>query len=208
MLYLVAYLTSGGPDPDCSGSMTYSYTLAPNDTVFLPRTLDVEDSIDVIDLPIHTSFSSVVESFYFPVIPLGPGSNAVFTFDSAISKESSGVGPIYMGDSVLLGGIGPAWNGPNLSGEHNFFDLRYSRQSSGTGVIVPVHTDRDAQWRFAIQMEDGDLHVPIVQYYDVNHFENGDLNCDGSRNIADLLYLVAYLFLGGPLPCENCSGLK
>lgn len=30
---------------------------------------------------------------------------------------------------------------------------------------------------------------------------NGDLNCDGTRNITDAVYLLRYMFQGGPAPC-------
>jgi hypothetical protein len=30
----------------------------------------------------------------------------------------------------------------------------------------------------------------------------GDSDCDGAANIADLTYLVDYLFRGGPPPCD------
>jgi len=32
--------------------------------------------------------------------------------------------------------------------------------------------------------------------------ESGDVNCTGEVNIADLTYLVAYLFQSGPAPCD------
>jgi hypothetical protein len=34
-------------------------------------------------------------------------------------------------------------------------------------------------------------------------FGNGDVNCDGARNSADVIYLINYLFLSGPEPCAN-----
>lgn len=34
-------------------------------------------------------------------------------------------------------------------------------------------------------------------------FGNGDVNCDGVRNGADVIYLINYLFLSGPEPCAN-----
>jgi hypothetical protein len=34
-------------------------------------------------------------------------------------------------------------------------------------------------------------------------FGNGDVNCDGARNSADVVYLINYLFMGGPEPCAN-----
>jgi len=33
-----------------------------------------------------------------------------------------------------------------------------------------------------------------------------DANCDGKFNISDICYMVAYLFGGGPPPCDPCTG--
>jgi hypothetical protein len=32
----------------------------------------------------------------------------------------------------------------------------------------------------------------------------GDVNCDGSANVGDAVYLIAYIFRGGPPPCAGC----
>jgi hypothetical protein len=43
-------------------------------------------------------------------------------------------------------------------------------------------------------------------------FEIGDVNCDGSVTISDVVYIINYLFRGGPAPCGmdagdiNCDG--
>jgi hypothetical protein len=32
---------------------------------------------------------------------------------------------------------------------------------------------------------------------------NGDVNCDGIRNVSDAVYLINWIFAGGPAPCSN-----
>jgi hypothetical protein len=32
----------------------------------------------------------------------------------------------------------------------------------------------------------------------------GDANCDSTVNISDAVYLIAYIFSGGPAPCGGC----
>jgi hypothetical protein len=42
--------------------------------------------------------------------------------------------------------------------------------------------------------------------------QQGDANCDGLKNVSDIVYLICYLFKGGPPPCLlkagdfNCDG--
>jgi hypothetical protein len=35
--------------------------------------------------------------------------------------------------------------------------------------------------------------------------EAGDANCDGQVNVGDAVYLIAYVFKGGPEPCGACE---
>lgn len=37
-------------------------------------------------------------------------------------------------------------------------------------------------------------------------YQSMDANCDGKFNISDITYMIAYLFGGGPLPCDPCTG--
>jgi hypothetical protein len=41
----------------------------------------------------------------------------------------------------------------------------------------------------------GEVTIPVA---------NGDANCDGVVGILDVMYLIAYIFTGGPAPCAGC----
>jgi len=36
------------------------------------------------------------------------------------------------------------------------------------------------------------------------HIDRGDLNCDGSDDALDLVYLIDLLFAAGDYPCDPC----
>jgi len=46
--------------------------------------------------------------------------------------------------------------------------------------------------------------APPATFDIVNREVCGDVNCDGSVNIADAVYTINYIFKGGPAPCADC----
>lgn len=49
--------------------------------------------------------------------------------------------------------------------------------------------------------------APVTVQVNVNFpFPPMDANCDGVFNLVDLIYIVNYLFRGGPPPCNPCDG--
>lgn len=40
-------------------------------------------------------------------------------------------------------------------------------------------------------------------YFNIVGIQNGDVNCDGQRNVTDIVYMISYVFGGGPAPCGN-----
>ncbi len=37
------------------------------------------------------------------------------------------------------------------------------------------------------------------------HLSRTDSNCDRTINVLDVVYLIAYVFRGGPKPCDPCA---
>jgi hypothetical protein len=85
----------------------------------------------------------------------------------------------------------------------------------GAGTIV-IDTMTDPETGSRIKMEDPAGPVSVYwggpYTFNVLAIQRGDANCDGLRNISDIVYLISYLFKGGTPPRlletgdVNCDG--
>ena len=151
---------------NCSISGSYSYSAAGNDTIYIPRLLDVPEEIDNVSLMIVGSFDQDAGGLFLPFLEQGTGSNAVFELISSIpSNLGVGSGTEIGNDTTLLLQI-DAYQYPHfLNNNENLLMLNYTRVSAGAGNIAPEAIDLDTPLDLVLE-RGSDLLVPVIAYYD------------------------------------------
>jgi hypothetical protein len=152
---------------NCSPYLNYGFVLSVNDTLFIPTMTGIPNGIDSVSLPVTTSFRDSAYALYFPLLPLGPGSNSVFHLSSVTvnSEDQMWAGDFEVMDTCTLIALYRPTR-PSPVGRHVTFTLNYIRSTPGVGNIVPMPVNRSAQW--ITSFERGyDLFVPkeIYQEY-------------------------------------------
>ena len=163
---MAEYIFQGG-SLNCTLSGSYGFSSAPNDTIYLPRLLNVPDSITGAALLVFSSFSSNVDGFYVPLLSKGTGSSSHFDLSSTFPKTGINVvmSSTYDPDTNFVFGVDLIGTGIFTGSPKNVLLLNYTRQTTGTADIVPEEFDFASPLLFAINIS-GDLLVPVVQYYD------------------------------------------
>lgn len=152
---------------NCTLSGSYGFSAAPNDTIYLPRLLNVPDSITGAALLVFSSFSSNVDGFYVPLLSKGTGSSSHFDLSSTFPQTGIDVlmSSTYDPDTNIVLGVDLFGSGIFTGSPKNLLLLNYVRQSMGTADIIPEEFDRFSPNLFAVLISN-DLYVPVVQYYD------------------------------------------
>ncbi len=78
-------------------------------------------------------------------------------------------------------------------------------------TVVNLHIDSvdlgdTAQAQITIECNDPENPVEIIPVFVYTILIRGDANCDGKIDIADIIYLINYLFIGGPPPLLLVQG--
>lgn len=161
---LTAFLYRG-ESLDCNVAGSYGFLPANDDTIFIPRLLDIPDGTDKVFLMIYARLATPASGVYLPLITPGSIGNSVFHFvrdwPSNIGLQG---GSQLLPDTIATFGFDLIGNLP-FSGLVNIAMLEYGRSSPGLGDIAPEATDRGGDWQIAV-LRDGDLYRPIISYYD------------------------------------------
>ncbi|MCH7691525.1 MAG: hypothetical protein IIA17_10850 [candidate division Zixibacteria bacterium] len=165
---MAEYIFQGG-SLNCTLSGSYSFSAAPNDTIYLPRLLNVPDSITGAGLLVFSSFSSNVDGFYVPLLSKGTGSSSHFDLSSTFHNTGINIvlSSTFDPDTNIVLGIDLVGTGVFTGSPKNLLLLNYTRQTTGTADIVPEEFDFTSPLLFAVVIN-GDLRVPVVQYYDAS----------------------------------------
>lgn len=156
---------------DCTPSGSYSFMPAVNDTIFVPKLLNIPDYVVNANLLVFGSFSDEPEAVYLPILEQGTGSNDAFELISVVaSTPNIGGGVISGTEARVLFNVGLPPN--KLNTNQNLILLKYQRMSPGTGNISPEVFDRPDPWFKAIA-RDNDLLIPTIQYYEVSSPNGG-----------------------------------
>ena len=151
---------------NCSVSGSYSYSAAGNDTIYIPRLLNVPEDIDNVSLMVVGSFSQDAGGLFVPFLEQGSGSNAVFELTSSIpSNLGVGSGTEIGTDTTLLFQIDAYQNSNFLNDNENLIMLNYTRVSAGVGNIAPEAIDLATPLDIVLE-RGSDLFVPVIVYYD------------------------------------------
>ncbi|HEX2897923.1 MAG TPA: dockerin type I repeat-containing protein, partial [candidate division Zixibacteria bacterium] len=150
---------------DCTPSGAYSFLPAPNDTIFVPKLLNIPDYVVNANLLVFGSFISEPDAVYLPVLEQGAESNEVFELISVVaSTPNIGGGAVSGTEARVLFNVELPPN--KLNTDQNLVLLKYQRVSAGIGNIAPEAFDRPDPWFISIA-RDNDLVVPTIQYYEV-----------------------------------------
>ncbi len=151
---------------NCTVSGGYSYSAAGNDTIYMPRLLNVPEDIDNVSLLVVGTFDQDAGGLFVPFLEQGTGSNAVFELTSSIpSYLGVGSGTEIGTDTTLLFVIDFYQYPHFLNNNENLLMLNYSRVSAGVGNIAPEAIDLAAPLNLVFE-RGNDLFVPVIAYYD------------------------------------------
>lgn len=165
IVVLSGQIFANGPI-NCSVSGSYSYSAAGNDTIYIPRLLNVPEDIDNVSLLVFGSFNQDAGGLFIPFLEQGTGSNAVFELTSTYSSSLGiGSGTEIGTDTTLLLLIDMTQSTGFLNDNENLMMLNYTRVSAGVGNIAPEAVDLATPLDIVLE-RGGDLLVPVIAYYD------------------------------------------
>ncbi|MBI5266352.1 MAG: hypothetical protein HY851_03885 [candidate division Zixibacteria bacterium] len=162
-----------GPALQCTQAEDYTFATATADSVFFPRMLTVPEGVDTVIMPIITTFEPSTQGVFLSYVKKGPG-----TVNFASSKmtwtglsgqnlwhfdNTNNWPPTY--DTISIEVVSMEMPNTNFSGKHSFGSLVYLRTAPGTGSIMPTLVNWTPVLRPSVE-KNGDLFVPVVQYYD------------------------------------------
>lgn len=165
---LIQWLTSSGQVPlDCSPSQSYSFALS-QDTLFLPRTVNIPDGVDEVYLPIETYLLPGSRSFYYPILQRDPFATMNFRLDSVIMTPIPGFSiendrRVYESTESL---VIMASSDQSLDGRHKWVTLKYIRTAPGVGQVRPALFEIDPYRKTSIENA-SDLFVPVISYVEI-----------------------------------------
>ena len=152
---------------NCTLSGSYSFSSTSIDTIFLPRLFNVPDSVTGAGLLVVSAFHSTVDGFYVPLLSKGTGSSSHFDLSSTFHNTGIQIvmSSTFDPDTNIVLGVDLVGSGVFIGSPKNVLLLNYTRQTTGTADIVPEEFDFTSPLLFAVNIL-GNLHVPVVQYYD------------------------------------------
>ncbi len=184
--------SGGGMAVIGSGSGTVTIresTFSDNSAGFFGGALSISDSSATVESSILWNDSAVMG-----------GDEISVAAGFAVSASFSDVDPAgFLGTVVVGAGMinaDPAFAAPLIGDYRQTVDS--PTLDAGSLAPPPGALDFECDPRWSDSDNDGVARVDIGA--DECPFLPGDVNCDGSLNIADPLYLLAYLFQGGPPP--------
>lgn len=165
---MAEFIFQGG-SVNCTLSGSYSFSSTSSDTIFLPRLFNVPDSVTGAGLLVVSAFHSTVDGFYVPLLSKGTGSSGHFDLSSTFHNTGINIvlSSTFDPDTNIVLGVDLAGSGVFTGSPKNVLLLNYTRQTTGTADIVPEEFDFTSPLLFAVNIL-GNLHVPVVQYYDAN----------------------------------------
>jgi hypothetical protein len=165
---MAQYLFCAGPVPaGCPASAAYTFAPSLADTVFLPRAYGIPARYNAVDLPVKASLKGEAQGVYLVIAGEGAGSNGTFAFSEAVTELAmndwlSGQNKI-VSDLVLFNACRVVDTLPLVNS--TILTLKYTRESDGLGDIVPVLVNSSTPLRVSV-LRNGDLYVPVIEYYD------------------------------------------
>ncbi len=165
---MAEFIFQGG-SVNCTLSGSYSFSSTSSDTIYLPRLLNVPDSVTGAGLLVVSSFHSTVDGFYVPLLSKVTGSSGHFDLSSTFHNTGINIvlSSTFDPDTNIVLGVDLAGSGVFTGSPKNVLLLNYTRQTTGTADIVPEEFDFTSPLRFAVLIN-GDLRVPVVKYYDAS----------------------------------------
>ncbi|MGB2768293.1 MAG: dockerin type I repeat-containing protein [Candidatus Zixiibacteriota bacterium] len=79
----------------------------------------------------------------------------------------------------------------------------FGGQSESDNYKMPVNSGAQPS---AISLSESDNYGVEAGFVYASHVDRGDVNVDGIINVGDVVYLVSYLYKGGPEPCPVEAG--
>ena len=79
----------------------------------------------------------------------------------------------------------------------------FGGESESDNYRIPVNSGAQPS---AIGISQSNTYMVQAGYVLASHFKRGDTNADGIINSADVVFLINYLFKGGPDPCPPEAG--
>ncbi len=162
---------------DCTPSGSYSFADASNDTIYIPRLVNIPDGVDRVNLLVFGSFSAVTKGLFVPVKEQGAGASSNFDLD-VIYASTLGIGGGVIMNSNERALFVSDFQTEFLNGNRNLMVLSYKRTAPGMGDVIPEPFNRPMPWNMAITRND-DLLAPMIQYYDLASV-NGGLDLSAS----------------------------
>ncbi|UCB53070.1 MAG: dockerin type I repeat-containing protein [Candidatus Zixiibacteriota bacterium] len=86
----------------------------------------------------------------------------------------------------------------------------FGGESESDNYRIPVNSGGQSS---AIGLSESDNYGVGAGFVHASHVNRGDVNSDGIVNLGDIVYLITYLYKGGPEPCPveagdvNCDGI-
>jgi hypothetical protein len=117
---------------------------------------------------------------------------------------------LVVGDTFSLHVYATDPDGPSISlsavGSPPNSDFVDSGNGGGAFVFVPDSTQGDSIYQVTFIASDGSLADSQLMILHVISYIPGDINDDGIVDLGDVLYLIGYLYKGGPAPQPLASG--
>jgi len=118
------------------------------------------------------------------------------------------VAATYGGASFTVHASDPDLDIPSLSALQLPYNSSFSDSGNGTGLFqfAPDSTQSDSVYQIIFVASDGLLADSQAVICSVIAYQRGDVNADSLIGIVDVVYLINYLFDGGPQPKPLMSG--
>lgn len=168
---------------------------------------------DATDCSMNANFTF---TYYFSYsMPVGECADSAFIIINALDVESmgdSGTVPQYPSLDTIqltqaLHSVPQPWGSPgqsDLYATETVFNLNQVKDKLNDGQAIfqfPAGTAGDN-----VAFDFVELHI-FTSSSCPTSYEMGDANCDGKVSVSDVVYLINYLFKGGPVSCSACVSI-
>jgi hypothetical protein len=156
--------------------------------------------------------------FFQYSLPLGECADSAFIIINALDVEpmgDSGTTPQYPSlDGIqltqALHSVPHPWGSPGQS------DLYTTETTFNLNQVKDELNDGQAFFQFPAGTEGDNVAFDFVELHIFTSasascsipYKMGDANCDTKVTVSDVVYLINYLFKGGPVPCSTCVSIS
>lgn len=145
---------------DCSASETYSFSPAPNDTIFLPYMTGIDPSIDSVAIPIKVYWEVNTNSLYLPLSGEEADWGGYFYPTAVVLPTIMSMARNIDGAWVVL--VNEYSPYEPIEGYNTSVTLIMRRINPGEATIQCETIALDDLRRPCVGKIDGDLHVPVI----------------------------------------------